>query len=138
MGPPWGRLVLGVFGLLGGLLVYVCWQTDFFATLRQRGLLTLFALLYGVGLFGALAGGDTGNQIVGWLLGALLASALIWLIQLRAPAQVSAVYVGLIGLVGALLMTAWHDIHGPAFLAGVCISALLLALDPALRRPGSH
>ncbi len=129
---------VGVFGLLGGLLVYACWKTDFFATLRQRGLLTLLALLYGVGLFGALVGGDTGNQIIGWLLGALLASALIWLIQLRAPARVIAVYVGLIGLVGAPLMTAWHDIHGPAFLAGACISVLLLALDPALRRPGSH
>lgn len=129
---------VGVFGLLGGLLVYACWKTDFFATLRQRGLLTILALLYCVGLFGALAGGDTGSQIVGWILGALLASALIWLIQLRAPARVSAVYVGLVSLVGALLMTAWHDIHGPAFLAGACIGVLLLALDPALRRPDSY
>lgn len=128
---------IAVCGLIGGLLAYVFWRQDFASFVRTQGALGFIALLYAVGLIGALVGVAIGTATVSVVLGALLASALIWLAQLKVPARVVASYVGIAGLLGAIVLTALRDLHGPALLAGACASALMLWLSPALRHAGT-
>jgi rhomboid protease GluP len=77
------------------------------------------------GLTGEIAGyawnpRGAGASVAGaGLLGALA----IWLLSRKTPFQPR--IGGGILLVGALALSAFHDLHGPPILAGACIAALL-------------
>ncbi|HET7035430.1 MAG TPA: rhomboid family intramembrane serine protease [Thermomicrobiaceae bacterium] len=127
---------IALCGLIGGLIVVMLGRLDFSAFSRAQGPLGLLAALYALGLVGAWLGSATGGAVIAVLLGALLASALIWLTRLGAPGRFTAGYFGSAGLIAALALVALRDIHGPSLLAGAAVAALLCWLDPTLGRAG--
>ncbi len=112
---------VALMGLVGGLLVWL---------LRRNGPVHLVVAVYVVGLVAALCGAVIQGTIGSVVLGALLGSICLWLIQLHAPTRLITSFVGGVGLLGAVVLTAYPDIHGPALLAGACMAALMLWRDP--------
>lgn len=112
-------------GLIGSILVWQLWQ---------KKLASKVASLYIVAFVGALSGTAIAGGIVGIVLCSVAASTLFWLPNLKVSTRILASYIGIFGLLGALILTWLHDIHGPAILAGAGIAALLIWLDTGLRR----
>ena len=76
------------------------------------------------------------------LIGIILALVLCWLVGMMltqlikrdVPPQTLFLFLLVIDLVGALILTLLHDNHGPSLLAGRAVGTLLAWLDPKFGR----
>jgi membrane associated rhomboid family serine protease len=116
---------VGVLGLVGGLVALAVWRSDVVARFERANLLVILALIYSVAIVAGLVGGDLGAAALSGALPAVAAGLLIFLGQRHVPSRIVALFILGIVLIGALLLTILHDIHGPARLAGLTVGALL-------------
>jgi len=119
---------VGVLGLVGGLVALAVWRPEAVVRFERANLLVVLSLIYSVAIVAGLVGGDLGNVARSGAIPAVAAGSLIVLAQRRVPPRVVAFYVLGIMLTGAILLTVFHDIHGPALLAGLAVGALLILL----------
>jgi membrane associated rhomboid family serine protease len=125
MWEPYGAgASIALCGLIGGLLVWL---------LRCHSPVRTFVSVYVVyliaGLVGYALGGLAGDLICAVLFGVLFS------ILIRRPGSDQQLARGLAiaSLVGACVLTALRDNHGPALLAGAGIAALMLMIDGGSR-----
>jgi membrane associated rhomboid family serine protease len=132
--PYGGGTSIALFGLLGGLLMLL---------LRRDGPVQVIASLYALAVVTvltceAVVTSVGGTTIVGIVAAAILCWLLIQLFILLLRRQTAprtlAYFIASVALLGAIVLTAFRDHHGPALLAGMCMGALLVWLDPTFNR----
>jgi membrane associated rhomboid family serine protease len=106
---------IALCGLIGGL---------FADLIGRHRLVWPVALMYALGLVAALVGLDLGGPIAAAISSVLAGSLLGLLLRRDKPEAASARIVGIAGLLGALVLTALRNHHGPPILVGAGLAAL--------------
>lgn len=114
--PTGGGSSIALCGLIGGL-----WAD----LIRRQPLVWPISLIYALGLIAALIGFDLGGPIVAAVIGGLAGSLPGLLMRSHLSEATIARLIGLAGLVGALILTALQNQHGPPILVGAGLALLL-------------
>jgi len=108
---------IALCGLIGGLLIWL---------LRYNQPVQTLTSLYVVYLLAGLVGYALGGFTLDVLLGALFGGLFGFLLRRPGPDQSLARALAIAGLLGAGILTALRDNHGPALLVGAGLAALML------------
>ncbi len=115
-GPIGASAAHGLFGLVGAQFMRLLWHEN------DRPIIALLALCTVAGLIGYSLADVTGAVVAGTLAGFPLG----WMVPNRARARGWGPYIGVAGLLGALVLSALRDFHGPPFIVGALLAALML------------
>jgi hypothetical protein len=116
---------VGFCGLLGGL---------FLILLRSEKRVNILSAMFSLYIVVGLIGSASGNTYV--LVGLFMAVAFLWsiIMKLNKREILISTISGLGGVLGAVTLLVFRDIHGAAILAGVLTAFILLFPQKILKR----
>ncbi len=137
--PEGGGASTGVSGLCGGVIVWLLRRDD--AGNDEREGFPRAAAFYAVFLIASLVGryavnlGMIGGEIGGAVAACTALGVVFAQFRRRYPSpRATALFLGYVGVAGAVVLAALRDIHGPAVLAGMGIAAAFLVVRRRNRR----
>ncbi len=128
-GPIGASAAHGLFGLAGAWLALLLWRES-----DRQPVIILFALCTIAGMVGYVLGAVVGAVVLGALAGLPLGI----IIQSRDQLRRFAPFLGGAGLLGAMILVALRDFHGPPFVVGAFLAGLILWRERARLLSGKN